>query len=103
MTNKPESDFAELAVAALANAGINLDERLQAAQQVREPGPGPAVVEAKEDKIVYKITFNLPDAGLAGANVVPADVPPPEDPINPIHDLATETVDLLTNTATANM
>jgi hypothetical protein len=26
--------------------------------------PGPALIDADEDKIIYKLTFNLPDAGL---------------------------------------
>ncbi len=34
----------------------------------------PAIVEANADKVVYKITFKLPDAGL-GNNVVPPDPP----------------------------
>ena len=33
VTNKPEPDFAELAAAALDNAGINANERIQAAQR----------------------------------------------------------------------
>jgi hypothetical protein len=102
VTNKLEPDFVELAAAALDNAGINPDEHLQAAWQVQEPSPSPAVVKADKDKIVYKITFDLPDAGLVGTNVVPVNISPPANPINPIHNFATKTVDLLTNTATAN-
>ncbi len=34
---------------------------------------GPAFIEADQDKIVYEITFDLPDAGLApGQNTIPA-------------------------------
>ena len=102
VTDKPEPDFAELTPAALDNAGINPDERLQATRQVRKPSPGPTVVDANKDKIVYEITFDLSDAGLAGANVVRANVLPPENLIDPIHNLATERVNLLTNMATAD-
>ena len=34
----------------------------------------PAIVEADADKVIYKITFDLPYAGL-GSNVVPSDPP----------------------------
>jgi hypothetical protein len=86
-------------VAALKNAGINPQDQLQAAQQVEEAVLGPAVIKANQDKIMYKITFNFPDAGLAGANNVPV-----EDPTdaNTIDDLANETVDILTNTKATN-
>jgi hypothetical protein len=34
---------------------------------------GPAFIEADQDEIVYEITFDLPDAGLApGQNTIPA-------------------------------
>ncbi len=50
---------------------------------------------------MYEITFDMPDAGLGGANVVPADhgAPPggPAADAN-VRDLATETVDFLTET-----
>ena len=53
------------------------------------------------DEIVYTITFNMPDAGLGGANVVPADhgAPPggPAADAN-VHNLATETVNFLMET-----
>ena len=96
----PEPDLAELAAAALDNAGINANNCLQAAQWGQEPGTGPALIEGNDDKIVYEITFDLPDAGLAGNNVVPVDNPPPEAPPKDptVHNLAAETVDLLTDT-----
>jgi hypothetical protein len=95
VTDDPEPGFVELAAAALDNAGINAHDRLQAAQ--REPGPtnGPTLIEADNDKIVYEITFNMPDAG------VPVDHnAPPGGPaaVATVHDLATETVDFLTET-----
>ncbi len=32
------------------------------------PAGGPAIVDAKEDEIIYELTFDLPDAGLAENN-----------------------------------
>ena len=101
VTDDPEPDFAELAAAALNNAGINAQDHQQAAQQRPEPTNGPALIEADNDKIVYKITFDLPNAGLGGAIVVPADhgAPPGGLAADPnVHNLATETVDFLTET-----
>ncbi len=74
-----------MAAVALDNAGIDPQDHLctctaQAAQAAAAAGlarGGPALVEPNEDKIVYEITFDLPDAGLAGGNVVPDDTPPP--------------------------
>ena len=61
-------DFREPVEAALHNEGINTNDRIQtackAAARVAADGTIPAVVEANEDKIVYKIMFDLPDAGL---------------------------------------
>jgi hypothetical protein len=78
-----QPDFAEMAAAALDNAGINAHDRIQAAQH--PPNPGPAVVEADNNKIehnneiVYEITFDMPDDGLVGNNVIPnIDVEPDE-------------------------
>jgi hypothetical protein len=77
VTSEPIRDFAELAATALDNAGINPDKRLCLANNTtanrRVMGP-PAIVEANADKVVYEITFDLPDAGL-GNNVVPPDPP----------------------------
>ncbi len=56
------------------------------------------MVEADEDKIVYKITFDLPDAGLAGGNVVPDDTPPPPPAKASIIGMANKTVEISTNT-----
>jgi hypothetical protein len=69
--DKPKPDFWDLAGAALHNAGINAQDmlcaaRAQAANKVQWQGP--ALVKADEDKIVYKITFNLSNAGLLTAN-----------------------------------
>ncbi len=50
VTDEPEPDFAKLAAAALKNAGINPQDRLCAAQQVADTTPGPAVIDADQDK-----------------------------------------------------
>jgi hypothetical protein len=63
ITEEPEPDFQDLAEATLRNAGINADAALQRANLENAPR-GPAVVEAKDDEIIYEITCNLPDAGL---------------------------------------
>ena len=89
--DEPETDFRELAEAALHNAGINANDWIQtarvAAARVTADGNKPAVGETDEDEIVYKITFDLPDTGLP----VPAPALPLGDnrnhtitaPVNP--------------------
>ncbi len=68
VSDELEADFRELAVTALHNAGIDMEEQLRAAQKAASDAPvdvhRPAVIEADEDKIVYKITIDLPNAGL---------------------------------------
>ena len=101
VTDDPEPNFAELAAAALDNAVINTHDRLQAVQRGPRPTNGPTLIEADNDEIVYEITFNMPDPGLGGANVVPTDHGgPPGGPAadGTVHILATETVDFLTET-----
>ncbi len=74
-----EPDFRDLAAIALDNAGMDPQEQLRAAgtaaaAPIPLPDGGLAIVDAKEDKIVYELTFELPDAGLAqsdGPIVVP--------------------------------
>jgi hypothetical protein len=69
--DEPEPDFWDLAGAALYDTGINAEDMLCAARaQVADKAQrqGPVLVKANEDKIVYKITFDLPDAGLPNAN-----------------------------------
>jgi hypothetical protein len=70
VSDEPEADFRELAAAALHNTGIDMEEQLRAAQEAASDASvdahQPAVVEADEDKIVYEITFDLPNAGLPG-------------------------------------
>jgi hypothetical protein len=79
VTEEPQQDFETLAAAALDNAGIDPHDRLRDAWAAQEAGgnltnpAGPAVIEADNDKIVYKIIFDLPDAGLAEPNP-PVDV-----------------------------
>ena len=96
VTDEPEPDFAEQATAALHNVGIDTSDCLQAAQQATLPHPGPALIEANDDKIVYEITFDMPNAGLAANNVVPAAATPPGDTI--VNNLSHETVDILMDT-----
>ncbi len=72
ITEEPEADFQHLAAAALDNAGINTVAWLCAARDLADAAaigialqnPRAALVEANKDKIVYEITFDLPDAGL---------------------------------------
>jgi hypothetical protein len=71
VTDEPKPNFWDLAGAALHNAGINAENMLRAAraQAVDEAQwQGLALIKANEDKIVYKIMFDLPDAGLPTAN-----------------------------------
>jgi hypothetical protein len=72
ITEEPEADFQHLAAAVLDNARIDTVARLRAARdladaaaiEIAPQNPREALVEANKDKTVYKITFNLPDAGL---------------------------------------
>ncbi len=64
VTDEPEADFWELACAALHNAGINADDRIQAALRAAAEHSTPAVIESNEDEVMYEVTFELPDAGL---------------------------------------
>jgi hypothetical protein len=63
VTDDPEPNFRDLAGDALYNAGIDTDKALRRAQLGDTP-PGPAMVEANEDELIYELTFDLPDAGL---------------------------------------
>ena len=87
VTDEPEPDFETLAAAALTNADIVLTDRLQAARasQVDHKATAsmawaPRMVEAKDDKIVYEITMDLPDAGLLPGLIpaLPNEVGTPE-------------------------
>jgi hypothetical protein len=81
--------FAKQAATALENGGINPHNQLHALQGcnvVEQALMGPAPVDYNPDKIVYKLTFDLPDTGLFGDNVVSMDDyqqdkdnPPPMD------------------------
>ncbi len=79
VSDKPEADFRELVAAALHNAEIDMEEQLWAVQEAGSNAPvnvhQSAVVEADEDKIVYEITFDLPDAGLPGEGQSQLQVP----------------------------
>jgi hypothetical protein len=81
--DKDEPDFRVLAARGLDNANINPGAHLRTAgkAEAKPVAPGPALIDADEDKIIYKLTFDLPDAGLAppiapdGMAVVPHDGP----------------------------
>ena len=70
ITVEPAVDFHNSATAALSNVGINIVARLCTARDLADAAAvaphnsTAALVEAGKDKIVYKITFDLPDAGL---------------------------------------
>ena len=96
VSDEPEPDFAELAAAALDNAGINANQRIQAAAQRANTGSGPAVIEAEDDEIVYEITFEMPDDGLMGDGAAVADIAVPVN--DTVQELAHKTVDILTDT-----
>jgi hypothetical protein len=93
ITEEPEVDFQHLAAAALDNAGIDTVAWLRAARDLADAAaigiaplnPRAALVEADKDEIVYKITFNLPDAGL-----VP-DIEPSIPPVQPGNATAVNT------------
>jgi hypothetical protein len=95
VTDKPEPDFAELAVTALDNAGVDPANILQFAQDVvANTAPAavaqlPAIVEANDKEVMYKIMFDLPDVGL-GDHVVPPDAAIPANALVdvPVHAAA---------------
>jgi hypothetical protein len=101
VTDEPEPNFEKLAATPLDNAGINPQDCLCAAQAAAAAAPlraEPALVEADDDEIVYKITFDLPDMGLAGGNVIQGNTPPPLVVGASILDMANKTVEILTDT-----
>ncbi len=66
-------DFQDLAAIALNNVGIITQELVQAARAAAAaPIPlsagGLAIVDAEKDEIIYELTFDLPDVGLAQNN-----------------------------------
>jgi hypothetical protein len=83
VTDKDEPDIRVLAARALDNANINPAAHLWAARmaEAQPVAPGPALIDANEDEIIYELAFDLPDVGLAlpiapdGMAVVPHDMP----------------------------
>jgi hypothetical protein len=77
VTNEPDPAFETLAAAALDNPGIDAAKQIRAARATADAAAGvgaitaqpngPQLIEANKDKIVYKITFNLPDEGIIPA------------------------------------
>jgi hypothetical protein len=85
LDNKP--DFWMMAARALKNTGIDQEARLQAAQNAPVakvvPAEGPALINANKDKVIYELTFDLPNEGLqqpaivlGDAAIIEPDVPP---------------------------
>jgi hypothetical protein len=68
VTDEPKPDFHDLAGAALHNAGIKANEMNRNAQGKHAQAPGPALINADKDKIVYELMFDLLDAGLNGTD-----------------------------------
>ncbi len=88
MVADDEPDLWEMAARALEIAGINQDARLRGAQDLAVehlvPMKGLALIDTNEDKVIYELTFDLPDAGLQQAAIlqgniaiIEPDVPPP--------------------------
>ncbi len=83
ITDKDEPDVRVLAARTIDNANINPAAHLRATHmaEAQPVAPGPILIDANEDKIIYKLMFDLPDAGLAppiapdGMAVVPHDAP----------------------------
>ena len=68
VTDEPEPNFCDLAGAVMYNAGIEANEMIRNAQDGHAQAPGPALIDADKDKIIYKLTFDLLDAGLNGTD-----------------------------------
>ncbi len=70
VTNKPEDKFWDMAAVALDNMGIDPNAQLRVTCHITKAAGehdgtrGLAIVKADDNKIVYDITFDLPDAGL---------------------------------------
>jgi hypothetical protein len=83
VTDKDELDFRVIAARALDNANINPATHLRAARaaEAQPVAPGPALIDAEKDEIIFEPTFDLPDVGLAPPippdcmAVVPHEVP----------------------------
>jgi hypothetical protein len=65
--DKDEPNFRVIAARALDNANIDPAAHLQAAHvaEAQPVAPGPALIDADEDEIIYELMFDLPDAWLA--------------------------------------
>ncbi len=72
--NEPKPAFETLATTALENPGIDDGKWIHATRAAADAADSagvvavksnsPRLIEANKDKIVYKITFNLPDEGI---------------------------------------
>jgi hypothetical protein len=80
ITEEQAVNFQDLAAVALDNAGMDTVAWLRAARNLANTAAmapkhsTAALIEANKDRIVYKITFNLPNAGL-GTHIEPP-IPP---------------------------
>ncbi len=82
--DEPSPEFEDLGAAALENASINTDNCICATQAAANAAATvaalypthnqPCLIKADPDKIVYNITFELPNAGLLP--MADKDVPP---------------------------
>ncbi len=83
ITDEDEPNFRVLVARVLDNANIDPATHLRAAcvAEAQPVAPGPALIDANEDEIIYELTFKLPDGGLAppiapdGMAVVPHNMP----------------------------
>jgi hypothetical protein len=81
--DEDEPNFRVLVARALDSTNIDPAAHLQAARaaEAQPVRPGPALIDADEDKIIYELMFDHPDVGLAthilpdGVAVVPLDAP----------------------------
>jgi hypothetical protein len=74
VTNKSEPAFETLTAGALENAGIDTAKQIWVARAAADAAvrmgviaaqpSSPRLIEANEDKIVYEITFGIPDKGI---------------------------------------
>jgi hypothetical protein len=83
VTDEDEPNFRLLVARALDNANIDPAAHLRAAcaAEAQPVTPGPTLIDANENEIIYELTFDLPHAGLAppiapdGVAVVPHNAP----------------------------
>ncbi len=81
ITEEPAADFHNLPAAVLDNAGIDTVAWLRATRDLADVAAAAphnstaAVVEVNKEEIIYKNTFDLPDAGLE-PDIIPQNIQP---------------------------